>query len=332
MADPTEPNSFGELVRRYRHAAGMTQAALAERAGISLRAVQDLERSVGQPQRETTRRLAEALALTDERRAEFDRAAAPAPRSRTTARPPSLRSADSTDERAGPPQRGSGDVGGEKKHVTILVAEVAGLTDSTRDFEPDLADRLQTSIVPLLVGVIRECAGIVNRVGGDGIMAIFGVPQAHEDDAVRACHAALELHGAFERFTRQQHGAAARGLALRVGLASSDVVLRSVGSDRPEEYTALGPAVRAATRLAQVAAGRTTLLSAETARMAEGYIRVQHVGGEGSGDPSSAGVEAFALVGVQPAQTRFQRIVTTRQLTPFTGRDTELAALERALG
>jgi class 3 adenylate cyclase/tetratricopeptide (TPR) repeat protein/DNA-binding XRE family transcriptional regulator len=331
MAEARAPAAFGDLVRQYRLAGGLTQAVLAERAGISLRAVQDLERSVGQPQRETSRRLAEAFALTAEQRAEFDRAAAPAPRSHTTARPPSLRSADGTDEPAGPLQRASSDPGGEKKRVTVLVAEVAGLTDSAHDFEPDLADRLQTSIVPLLLEAIHQCNGMVNRVGGDGIMAIFGVPQAHEDDAVRACHAALALHAAFERFIRQSDAVSAHRLALCVGLSSSDIVLRSISSHQPQEYTALGPAVRAATRLAQVAAGGTTLLSAETVRAAEGYIQVRHVGGEGSGDPSSAGVEAFALVGIPRAQTRFQRVVTTRQLTPFTGRDTELAALGLAL-
>src|SRR5690348_16518293 len=137
MADAREPASFGELVRRYRHAAGLTQAALAERARISLRAVQDLERSVGRPQRETARRLAEALALAAERRAEFDRAATPSPRARATARPPGPRAVD---ERATPPQRGASDLDGGKKRVTILVAEVAGLTDSAHDFEPDRAD------------------------------------------------------------------------------------------------------------------------------------------------------------------------------------------------
>src|SRR5688572_23199730 len=151
MTKAREPVSFGALVRQYRLAAGLTQAALAERAGISLRAVQDLERSVGQPQRETARRLAEALEITGERRVELDRAAAPAPRAHTTPRPLSQRAADGTEEQATSPRGGSSDPEGEKKHVTILVAEVAGLTDSTHDFEPDLADRLQTSIAPLLV-------------------------------------------------------------------------------------------------------------------------------------------------------------------------------------
>src|SRR5687768_5498640 len=88
MADGSEPASFGDLVRQHRLEARLTQAALAERAGISLRAVQDLERSVGRPQRETARRLAEALALTAERRAQFDHAAAPAPRSRAATHGP----------------------------------------------------------------------------------------------------------------------------------------------------------------------------------------------------------------------------------------------------
>ena len=90
-----------------------------------------------------------------------------------------------------------------------------------------------------------------------------------------------------------------------------------------------------AARLGQVAAAGTTLLSAETVRAAEGYIQVRHAGGEGTGDrrgDPSVGVEAFELLGVQPAQTRFQRVVTTRQLTQFIGRDAELAALGLALG
>jgi class 3 adenylate cyclase/tetratricopeptide (TPR) repeat protein len=332
MTQAREPVTFGALVRQYRLAAGLTQAALAERAGISLRAVQDLERSVGQPQRETARRLAEALAITGERRSELDRAAAPTPRVRTSPRFSSQRADDGTDEQARPPRNRSSDPDGEKKQVTILVAEVAGLTDSTHDFEPDLADRLQTSIEPLLVEAIRRCDGLVNRVGGDGITAIFGAPLAREDDAVRACHAALELHAAFERFRHQPEGAAARGLALRVGLASSDVVLRTAGHGLEQAYTVLGPAVRIAARLGHDAAAGTTLLSAETVRATEGYIRARRAGGEGPGDPAAVGGETFELLGDQPAQTRFQRVVTSRQLTPFTGRDAELAALGLALG
>src|SRR5437762_452721 len=97
----------------------------------------------------------------------------------------------SIDWTPGSPRRPSpsapGDLGGEQKRVTILIAEVAGLTESVHSFEPDLADRLQTSIVPLLVDVVHHCGGTVSRVGGDTLMAIFGAPLAREDDTVRAC-------------------------------------------------------------------------------------------------------------------------------------------------
>jgi len=335
MTDAGESVSFGDLVRQHRLEARLTQAALAERAGISLRAVQDLERCVGRPQRETARRLAEALALTAERRAKFDRAAAPAPRSRATTRRPGSRRTDVAEGQSGHRPGEPGDLGGEQKRVIILIAEVAGLTASVHGFEPDLADRLQTSIVPLLVDVLHRCRGTVNHVGGDGIMAIFGAPLAHEDDAVQACVAALALHEAFDRFASRLGKECGLELALRVGLASSDVVLRSTSNHLYQEYTALGPAVRVATRLGQVAAGGTTLLTVETVRAAEGYIRARPVGSVSAGGPSmgsSVCIEAFELLGYQPARTRFQRVITTRQLTRFVGRDAELAVLGLALG
>jgi class 3 adenylate cyclase/tetratricopeptide (TPR) repeat protein len=334
MANASERPSFGDLVRQHRLAARLTQASLAERAGISLRAVQDLERNVGRPQRETARRLAEALALTAERRAEFDRAAAPAPRSRSTAGRPVPGATAVAEAMAARHPGDAGDFGGEQKSVTILFAEVAGLTESVHGFEPDLADQLQSSIVPLLVEVVHRCRGTVNRVGGDGIMAIFGAPVAHEDDAVQACVAAGELHEVFERFTGPLNAERRPRLALKVGLASSEVVLRRTSNDLYGEYTALGPAVRVATRLGQLAARGTTLLTLETVRAAEGYIRVQPRGSVPAGglDPeSSLDIEAFELIGRQSARTRFQRVVTVRQLTRLVGRDAELDALAVAI-
>lgn len=328
MANASEPASFGDLLRQHRRDAGLTQAALAERASISVRAVQDLERSIGRPQRGTARRLADALALTPEGRVQFDRAAAPAPRAR-----PGHRSVPGpTETAAGHSEENSGEVnhpGGENKRVTVLIAEVAGLTDSPQSFEADLADRLQMTIVPLLVDEVHRCEGTVSRVGGDGIMALFGAPLAREDDAVRACVAALALHEAFDRFASQVGGELGLRLALRVGLASSDVVLRNTINDLNREYTALGPAVRVATRLVQAAVDGTTLLASETLRAAEGFIQtrpVRHVPAMGT-----VAMEAAELVGYWPARTRFQRVVSTRQLTRFVGREAELTSLNLAL-
>jgi class 3 adenylate cyclase/tetratricopeptide (TPR) repeat protein len=333
VAEANEPVLFGDLLRQYRLDARLTQAALAERAGISLRTVQDLERSVGRPQRETARRLAEALALTAERRVQFDRAAAPAPRFRPAARSQASR----THAEAGQPARDRGkpeELGGEQKCVTILMADVAGLTESVHGFEPDLADQLQSSIVPMLAAVIQRCRGKVNRVGGDGIMAIFGAPLAREDDAVQACIAALALHEAFDGFTSRLGEKRGLELGLRIAVASSDVVLRTTSHDDDGAYTALGPAVRAATRLVLATPGGTTWLTAETARAAEGYIRVRPCDTVAAGVArvgSSADTEVVELLGLLHPQTRFRRALTSRQLTRFIGRDAELTGLVVAL-
>src|SRR5918998_139714 len=261
--DAANPAAFGELLRRHRLGARLTQAALAGRAGVSVRAFQYLKRSAGQPQRETTRRLAEALGLTSEDRARFERAGAPAARSRAAPDPADrhrARTRDARDDRdgaiLGPPTR----LIGEHKRVTVLVADVAGLTDSVRGFEPDLADRVLAGIVPHLVDVVHRYEGTVNRAGGNGIMALFGAPVAHEDDAVRACYAALAMHEAFGRHARRIPAGPGINMALRIGLDSGEVVIRTASNDLYREYAALGPSVRLASRLGQLAAPGATLL------------------------------------------------------------------------
>ena len=329
MADAAQPGSFGELLRQHRLDAGLTQAALAERAGLSVRAVQHLEGSFGQPQRETTQRLAEALALTPERRAQFERAATPTPRRRAASRRTGASAGAhgaSRDAPAGEILGPRGDLGGERKRVTVLFAEVAGLTESARGFEPDLAESLLTEGVRLLVDVAHRYEGTVNWAQGDGIMALFGAPKAHEDHAVRGCYAALAMHEAIRRYADRVAGERGARVALRVGLDSGEVVVRTASNDLYKEYTALGPAVRGAMRLEQLAGDGVTVLTRETLRLAEGYFHVRPVGPVPAGAPTEA-VEAFELTGARPPGSRFQRVASTRQLTRFVGRDTELASL-----
>jgi len=331
VTDSAEDPDFSALLRQHRLSAHLTQEALAERAGLSARTVQDLERGVARPLRGTARRLADALALHDERRAQFDRIAAPAPRARRAGRGLTPRQADAPAGDVGDGPGGQADLGGERRQVTVLVAEVVGATDSLQSLELDVADRLLTRAVPLIVEVVQRCGGTVNRVDGDGIMALFGAPRAREDDAVRACAAALALHEAFDRFAMRISEECGVRLTLRIGLASGDVILRRTGSGPYRECTALGPAVRAAIRLGQVASGGSALLTAETLRLAEGYIDARPVGPvSGIGPVGSA--ESFELIGGRPERTRFQRVVGTRQLSRFVGRDSELASLTSALG
>ena len=331
--DATQLPTFGELLRQYRLAAGLTQTTLAECAGVSVRAIQHLEHSLGQPQRETARRLAEALELTADRRGQFERAAAPAPRpylpprradrSASSAAPMgSVAADDRADQRH--------DLVGECKHVTVLVAEIAGLTESAEAFEPDLADRLLSGALPLLLDVVHTFEGTVNRVGGGGIMALFGAPLAHEDDAIRACYAALAMHEAIGRYADQIADAHGVGMGLRVGLDSGEAVIRTARNDLYGEYTALGPAVRRASRLEHLAGNGATLLSRETLRLAEGYVRVRPVDLIGAGGLAEP-LQAFCLLGTQPAHSRFQQTAQARELTRFVGRDIEAASLAVSL-
>ena len=334
MADEGQPASFGALLRQHRLAAGLTQEALADRAGLSARAVQHLERGLGQPQRRTARLLAEALALPTEARDRFARSAAPVPRRRASPRGADL-DARLRGARAGPPASSilgrRPDLGGERKHVTVLVADAAGLTESYESFEPDLADELLTKVVPLLVDAVRRFDGTVSVLRGDGIVALFGAPRAHEDHAVRACYAALEMHAAIRPYAEQVSAERGTGVALRIGLDSGEVVVRTTVDGPVTGYTAIGPAVHAAARLRQFAQGWTTLVAQETARLAAGYVQVRPVGpAPGSGLTELAG--AFEVVGVQPPRSRFQRVVGNRPLTPFVGRDVELTSLTPTFG
>ena len=113
---------------------------------------------------------------------------------------------------------------------------------------------------------------------GDGIMALFGAPLAHEDHAVRACYAALRMQESVKRYAegvRRQHGIEVQ---IRVGLNSGEVVVRAIGSDLHMDYTAVGQTTHLAARMEQLAAPGTVRLTAEVLRLAEGYVEVKALG------------------------------------------------------
>jgi class 3 adenylate cyclase/tetratricopeptide (TPR) repeat protein len=153
------------------------------------------------------------------------------------------------------------DAAGERKHVTILFAD---LRDSTRTIErldpEDAMLRLDPAVAMMKQAVLRF-GGIVNRVQGDGIMAMFGVPDAAENHAVRACLAARAI----------VDGAAGDpAMQLRVGLASGDVVIRATGQDA-SDYDAVGITAHIAARMEQLADSGTVLVTGETALLARGH-------------------------------------------------------------
>jgi class 3 adenylate cyclase/tetratricopeptide (TPR) repeat protein len=217
---------------------------------------------------------------------------------------------------------------GERKQVTVLFADLKGSMELLADRDPEDARKLLDPVLERMMEAVHHYEGTVNQVMGDGIMALFGAPLAHEDHAVRACYAALRMQEAIRRYTdevRHTHGIEVR---IRVGINSGEVVVRSVGSDLRMDYTAVGQTTHLAARMEQLATPGTIRLTANTLALAEGYIEVKSFGPipvKGLAEP----VDVYEITGAGAAKTRLQA-ARMRGLTRFVGRGTELEQLRRA--
>jgi hypothetical protein len=180
-----------------------------------------------------------------------------------------------------------------------------------------------------MMAAVHRFEGTVNQVLGDGIMALFGAPVAHEDHAVRACYAALAMQTALRRYAedvRRSHGLE---MQARVGLNSGEVVVRAIGNDLHMDYSAVGQTTHLAARMEQLATPGSIRLTAATLRLAEGLVQVNALGPvpvRGLTEP----VEVFELVGASTIRGRLQASAA-RGLTRFVGRQQELIALQQAL-
>src|SRR5262249_55485788 len=142
---------------------------------------------------------------------------------------------------------------GERKHVTVLFADLKGSMELLADRDPEEARKLLDPVLEHMMEAVHRYEGTVNQVMGDGIMALFGAPLAHEDHAVRACSAALRMQSSVKRYAEgvfRSYGVAAR---IRVGLNSGEVVVRAIGSDLHMDYTAVGQTTHLAARMEQLA-------------------------------------------------------------------------------
>jgi class 3 adenylate cyclase len=129
---------------------------------------------------------------------------------------------------------------GERKQVTVLFADLKGSMELLADRDPEQARKLLDPVLERMMEAVHRYEGTVNQVMGDGIMALFGAPLAHEDHAVRACYAALRMQESVTQYAEgvfRSHGVPVQ---IRVGLNSGDVVVRSIGSDLRMDYTAVG--------------------------------------------------------------------------------------------
>jgi class 3 adenylate cyclase/tetratricopeptide (TPR) repeat protein len=218
---------------------------------------------------------------------------------------------------------------GERKQVTVFFADIKDSTRLIEGLDPEAAQQLLDPAIHLMMEAVHRFEGTVNQVLGDGIMALFGAPIAHEDHALRACYAALALQTAIRSYADEVRRAQGMVLQLRVGLNSGEVVVRAIGNDLHMDYSAVGQHTHLAARMEQLAAPGTILLTAATWRLVEGLVRVNALGAVPV-KGLTAPVEAFELVGVTALRRRLQA-AAARGLTRFVGRQPELAALHQAL-
>jgi len=218
---------------------------------------------------------------------------------------------------------------GERKQVTVLFADLKGSMELLADRDPEEARQLLDPVLEHLMAAVHRYEGTVNQVMGDGIMALFGAPLAHEDHAVRACYAALAMQEAIRRYSvevRRTHGVEVQ---IRVGLNSGEVVVRTISNDLHLDYSAIGQTTHLAARMEQLATPGSIRLTAATLWLAEGLIQVTPLGPvpvKGMAEP----VEVLELVGASVLRQRLQA-AAARGLTRFVGRDTELAALHQTM-
>ena len=218
---------------------------------------------------------------------------------------------------------------GERKQVTVLFADLKGSMELLADRDPEEARRLLDPVLERMMEAVHRYEGTVNQVMGDGIMALFGAPLAHEDHAVRACYAALAMQTAVKHYATEVQRSHGVPVQIRVGLNAGEVVVRAIGSDLHMDYTAVGQTTHLAARMEQMALPGSILLTQAVLSLAEGYVQVMPLGPmpvKGVAAP----VEVCELVGASGLRRRLQA-TAARGLTRFVGRETELAALVQAL-
>src|SRR5499433_3036602 len=217
---------------------------------------------------------------------------------------------------------------GERKQVTVLFADLKGSMELLADRDPEEARKILDPVLEHMMEAVHRYEGTVNQVMGDGIMALFGAPVAHEDHAVRACYAALRMQESVKKYAEEVRRSHAAAVKIRVGVNSGEVVVRTIGSDLRMDYTAVGQTTHLAARMEQLADPGAIVMTPDTLALVEGYVEVQSLGPVRVKGLADA-VEVFEVTGAGPARTRFQ-VAARRGLTRFVGRDAELEQLRRA--
>jgi class 3 adenylate cyclase/tetratricopeptide (TPR) repeat protein len=217
----------------------------------------------------------------------------------------------------------------ERKQVTVLFADVSGSMDLAEQRDPEEWRQIIQRFFSILADAVERFEGTVDKFTGDGIMAVFGAPIAHEDHARRACYAALRMLEDVSGYAAELRRGPGLNFSTRIGINSGEVVAGAIGSEGGGDYTAIGHTVGLAQRMEALAEPGRAYLTEHTAALARGFLDLSDLGEfeiKGASEP----VGVFELAGIGQARSRLD-LAGERGLSRFVGRAEEMAALEAAL-
>src|SRR5499427_2196742 len=213
---------------------------------------------------------------------------------------------------------------GERKQVTVLFGDIAGFTTLAEKLDPEEVHRIINRCFEGITAEVHRFEGTINQYTGDGIMALFGAPIAHEDSPRRAVHAALGIQHAIRDVAQALQAERGLSLQMRIGINTGLVVVGKIGDDLRMDYTAVGDTSNLAARLQQMAEPGSVVISAATQQHVVGFFDTRDLGEMPV--KGRAPVQAFEVLRPRGRRTRFD-IAVERGLTPLVGRERELATL-----
>ena len=214
---------------------------------------------------------------------------------------------------------------GERKLVTVLFADVANYTSISEKLDPEEVHQIMDGCFKILMDEIHKYEGTINQFTGDGVMALFGAPVAHEDHAQRTCYAALSIQKALGEYGDKIRKDTGVEFKMRIGLNSGPVIVGAIGDDLRMDYTAVGNTTNLGSRMESVARPGTILVSKNTHRLVRDFFEFESLGKievKGKKEPQ----EAFELIKTGEVETRIGASVA-KGLTRFVGRKNSMGAL-----
>jgi class 3 adenylate cyclase/tetratricopeptide (TPR) repeat protein len=214
---------------------------------------------------------------------------------------------------------------GERRQVTVLFGDIAGFTAMSEKMDPEDVRKIVAGCFELITAEIHRFEGTINQYGGDGFMALFGAPIAHEDSTRRAVHAALEIQRALREYARQLERERGLRPQMRIGINTGLVVVGRIGDDLRMEYTAIGDTINLASRLQTAARPGSVFISEATFKAIAGFFEALDLGDlEVKGH---APVHTFEVLRERGRRAALDA-AAEHGLTPLVGRTRELATLE----